>query len=219
MNRKLKLLLVDDDPDFIQYVKPMIQMVPDLQLKKAFTNPRDALVYLHKKRIDILLLDIDMPLLNGFDLMKQIQHLIKPGDPSVRPLFVVLCSGYETNPEDCFKHQAAYYIQKSLTLEKLIEVKNVIRQKIMERSVVRNDCTSKESRQAEDDGETPQTYSEEEVITFQEAEDILGVKRWKIYQMRKKGELTDLENDGQKRLLRSEVLAKRDSYSVRKGKV
>ncbi|MBD1422791.1 response regulator [Sphingobacterium chuzhouense] len=207
MNKKLKLVLVDDEPEFIDYVREIIKLIPDLRLKKATTNPIEALTYLLKKRVDILLLDIDMPLLNGFQLMNQIQHLINPCDPSVPPLFVVLCSGYTNNPEDCFKSQAADYIQKPLTLEKLIETKIAIQQKISKLSVKESHRKDKE------------TFSEKDLVTVKEAEDMLQVSRWKITKMRDNGELTTLEKDGQIRLLRTEVEEEKVNYSVRKGKI
>lgn len=214
MNKKLKLMLVDDDPDFIDYARQMIKLVPDLRLKKTATDPTEALRYLLNKRVDMLLLDVDMPQLDGFQLMKQIQHLINPCDPSVPPLFVVLCSGFENNPEDCFKHRATNYIQKPLTIEKLIEAKIVIQRSTARLSVKKNKETLTKVRVGYDEG-----LAEEDLITIKEAEGILGVKRGKIKKMRDEGKLTDFGKDGRIRLSRKEVEEARVWYSIPKGKI
>ncbi|GGH06710.1 helix-turn-helix domain-containing protein [Sphingobacterium alkalisoli] len=63
------------------------------------------------------------------------------------------------------------------------------------------------------------SYDEEELLTIKEAMGILGVSRWKIFDMRKKGQFTKIERDGRKRLIKTEVDAARVWYSAPKGKV
>lgn len=219
MNKKLKLVILDDDQAFIDYITPIVSLVPALRLKKATTDPKEALVYLLKKRADILLLDVDMPLLDGFEVMKQLEHLIKPGDLSTPRLFVVLCSGFEVNPQECFDNSAAYYLQKPLTVEKLIKANNAIQEGIVWRSARKREGKRKKRPAAEEKTMPGEAFLERDLVTIKEAEGILGVSRWKITDLRDKGELTTLEKDGRVRLIRKEVEAVRSDYSVRKGKV
>jgi predicted DNA-binding transcriptional regulator AlpA len=77
----------------------------------------------------------------------------------------------------------------------------------------------REPKVAEEDISTNNIYEEKELVTIKEAMGILGVSRWKIFDMRKKGQFTKVERDGWKRLIKAEVEAARIWYSVPKGKV
>src|SRR5690606_28352215 len=124
---------------------------------------RSALVYLLKEHADILLLDVDMPLLDGFDVMKQVQHLVNPGNLSVPRLFVVLCSGFEVNPQDCFDHRAVYYIQKPLTAEKLIKAYIAIQEEIARLSIRKRDGKRKKRASTEGKADQDKAFSEQDL--------------------------------------------------------
>lgn len=63
------------------------------------------------------------------------------------------------------------------------------------------------------------SYEEEELMTVKEAMAELRVSRWKINDMREKGELRAVVRAGRVRLIKSEVEDARRWYSQMKGKV
>ncbi|MCP4544584.1 MAG: response regulator [Chloroflexi bacterium] len=71
------ILVVDDDPDFIESVKILLE-------NKGYTvfvagNGQDAIERIYSQRIDILILDLRMPILNGLETyleLKQNHHVI-----------------------------------------------------------------------------------------------------------------------------------------------
>lgn len=120
-NRTIKLLLVDDDKEFIQFAKQLIGLIPDIKVEAVAASATKGVKLLLEKHFDMVLLDIDMPLLDGFQVMKQIQHLVEPPDPAVRPLFVVLCSGYNPRPRQCFEHGVSHFLEKPLSYDDLVD--------------------------------------------------------------------------------------------------
>lgn len=63
------------------------------------------------------------------------------------------------------------------------------------------------------------SYAPEELMTVDQACRALKISRWKLTDMRDKGELTSIRNGRSVRLIREEVEAAKLWYSVPKGKI
>ena len=73
-NNKKSILLVDDEADVIEILKVGLE---DNGFKvDAFTDPELALSSFKAGTYDLLLLDVRMPKMNGFELYEQIKKLI-----------------------------------------------------------------------------------------------------------------------------------------------
>lgn len=64
-----------------------------------------------------------------------------------------------------------------------------------------------------------QSYTESELMTVDEACRELLISRWKLTDMRNKGQLTTIERGRSVRLIRAEVEAAKLWYSIPKGKI
>src|SRR5690606_19279026 len=129
-NRTIKLLLLDVDKEFIKFAKQLVGLLPDVKVTAVATNPTKGVKIVLEKHVDIVLLDIDMPVLDGFQVMKQIRHLVEPADPTVRPLFVIMCSGYQARPQECFENHVAYFLEKPLDYDGLLKAITTFKRKM-----------------------------------------------------------------------------------------
>ena len=105
-NRK-SVLIVDDDPDIVDIIAICLKdnnIIPE----KAY-NGLDALEKIKTKAIDLILLDINMPGMNGFEVIKQLKSDKKTCDIPV----VVLTGTYIA--EDDKKHGLTLGVAKYLT--------------------------------------------------------------------------------------------------------
>jgi CheY-like chemotaxis protein len=121
--KKKRILLVDDEPD--------ICMVYQIALEDAgyecisYTDPVIALQEFRIDYYDLILLDIKMPILNGFELCKKIIQL----DTTVHIIFIT--AGGETYYEE-FRRQhypdlgKINYIQKPIGNEELVRIVDTI---------------------------------------------------------------------------------------------
>ena len=69
-----KCIIVDDDPMSAGVIAHYCQKTPELQLNSQFADPRKALEYLSSTPTDLIFLDVEMPGLNGFELLDQLDY-------------------------------------------------------------------------------------------------------------------------------------------------
>ena len=66
----IQCIVVDDEPLAIKVLEKHINQVPELELVATFDNPINAGTFLQSATVDLLFLDIQMPLVTGIDFIK-----------------------------------------------------------------------------------------------------------------------------------------------------
>jgi DNA-binding response OmpR family regulator len=120
--RKKRILVVDDEPD--------ICMVYQIVLEDAgfecisYIDPVKALKEFRPVYYDLILLDIKMPVLNGFELCKKIIEL----DKTVHIIFITASEEYyeQFRNQHFPKLGKINYIQKPIGNEELVRLVNMI---------------------------------------------------------------------------------------------
>ena len=67
---EINCIIIDDEPLAIKIIEQYISSVNDLILKGTFENPIEAQDLLKTNDVDLVFLDIQMPLITGIDFMK-----------------------------------------------------------------------------------------------------------------------------------------------------
>lgn len=75
MSDKLRCIVIDDEPIGRELIVNFVESIPFLELLISFEDPIEALTYLQSNKVDLVFSDIEMPKINGIDL---IQTLTKP---------------------------------------------------------------------------------------------------------------------------------------------
>ena len=108
------LLVVDDDRDCLQAIEMMLET---MGLRCQCSNsPREALAIAEKQRFDLVLLDIMMPEMNGYELLSKLRKL--PHANQV-PAIMVTAKDEESGINEVYEHGADYYITKPFTAKQL----------------------------------------------------------------------------------------------------
>lgn len=66
----LRVLICDDEPLALQRLASMLQRLPGVDIAATAQSGEEALKHLRATRIDLALLDIDMPGIDGFDVVE-----------------------------------------------------------------------------------------------------------------------------------------------------
>ena len=70
MSYKIKTLIVDDEPLAIVALRSILEEVHDIQIIGESANGFEALKLIQEQEVDLVFLDIQMPKLDGFDVIE-----------------------------------------------------------------------------------------------------------------------------------------------------
>lgn len=71
-NRKIKVIIVDDEPPSRRNLRALLKHEPDIELVKECGDGRDAVSQIRVLQPDLVFLDVQMPELNGFEVLEQL---------------------------------------------------------------------------------------------------------------------------------------------------
>lgn len=81
---KIKLLIVDDHTMFLQGIISLLEQEPNINIVDKAVNGIEALEIIKKSAIDLIILDISMPEMDGIELSK----ILKKQHPQIKILIV-----------------------------------------------------------------------------------------------------------------------------------
>lgn len=108
----MKAICVDDEPLAVEYTVNQCAQLPQISEAKGFTSSGEALAYLRGHPVDIALLDINMPEIDGITLASQIKQI----SPETSILFL---TAYKEYAFDAYAVHPIGYLLKPVSLEKL----------------------------------------------------------------------------------------------------
>jgi DNA-binding LytR/AlgR family response regulator len=111
MNDFLRIFAVDDEPLALRRIELLLGRIPKVELVGKADNGPDALLQIDELRPDILLLDIRMAGVTGFDLVERL------GGPHV-PL-VIFVTAFDQFATKAFEVGAVDYVLKPVELDRL----------------------------------------------------------------------------------------------------
>jgi len=76
MAQKIRVAIVEDVKDVAENLKVIINDEPDFQCQQIYHNAEEAMTFLPKAPVDIVLTDIGLPNASGIDLIEKIQDQI-----------------------------------------------------------------------------------------------------------------------------------------------
>lgn len=144
---KIKVAIIDDSLFSITAIQKLLEKYQNIiEISFTSTDANDALIKLSKYEIEILFLDIEMPLLNGFEILENIgQYTFQ----------VVFTTAHESYALKAFKIHAFDYLIKPIERIELEDVINrfALRREKSENSLKKNiNNESNESKVVEANG-------------------------------------------------------------------
>lgn len=120
MDYKLKCIVIDDEPIGKELIVNFVETVPFLELKNSFEDPLDALTYLQSNAVDIIFSDIQMPKINGIDLIRSIN----------KPPSIIFITAHRDFALEGFENGAVDYLMKPVAYDRFIKAVNRAKERI-----------------------------------------------------------------------------------------
>ena len=110
MSTAVRCLVLDDEPLAADVIKNYLQRLPDTVVFSS-QNVVDAFQVIQKEKIDLLFLDIEMPVMSGLDFLHTLQT----------PPAVIITTAYRDYAVESFEDDALDYLVKPISFPRFMK--------------------------------------------------------------------------------------------------
>lgn len=108
----MKTVLIDDEPDSVRLLAHQLSKhCPQVSIAATCTSPEDGLAALRTEQPNLVFLDIEMPRMNGFTLLEQLEEM---------PFHLVFTTAYDRYAVKAFRFNALDYLLKPIDEKELM---------------------------------------------------------------------------------------------------
>ena len=101
----MRAIIVDDEPLMVRKFVRLSAGIPDLNIVGQFGSAQDALEFARGNEFEVAFLDIEMPIMGGFELAEELRRIRED-------MIIVFVTAYENYIWDSNKIGADYYLIK-----------------------------------------------------------------------------------------------------------
>lgn len=110
----IKYLIIDDEYIAHDIIKGYCDLLPKMQLMKNCYDALEAFEYLNKNEVDLIFLDLNMPILKGFEFLKTLNN----------PPRVIVTTAYKEYALEGYEHNISDYLLKPFGFERFLKAIN-----------------------------------------------------------------------------------------------
>lgn len=119
MNKMINAILIDDERDALEVLEWLLTTYcREVKIIALCTSAEEGLVAIRNNSPDIVFLDIEMPRMNGFDLLEKLGKV---------SFDIVFCTAYDQFAVKAFKYSALHYLLKPIDPDDLISAVNRVK--------------------------------------------------------------------------------------------
>lgn len=104
----LTAIALDDEPIALEVIRSFGEKMPGLDVRHLFTNPVEAMEYVHKNPIDVIFLDIHMPDISGIQWAKKLPY----------PVMIIFTTAYSEHAVESFELEAVDFLLKPFSFDR-----------------------------------------------------------------------------------------------------
>ncbi len=114
----IKAILIDDEQDALESLTWIIKKFSEhIEVVDTFTNPEEAISAINYLKPDCVFLDIEMPEMDGFQLLSQLNY---------KDFDLVITTAYDNYAIQAFKESAIDYLLKPIDFDDIAKVSKKI---------------------------------------------------------------------------------------------
>lgn len=128
MIRKINCVIIDDEPPASDILKYYIEKTPNFEVTEIYYDPIKALEGLRSKKVDVIFCDVEMPDINGLQLLESLSL------DRNRDTLVVIISAHTKYAIDGFNINAIDYLLKPVSFARFLKSTQKILDHITDKS-------------------------------------------------------------------------------------
>lgn len=117
----MKCIIIDDEPLAVDVIESYCKAIGGVEVIKTFTNALEALEFINNQSIQLVFSDIEMPNINGIDLVKSLEGKV--------PYFI-FTTAYPQYALEGFDLNAVDYLVKPIPFPRFIKAVNRVKEMI-----------------------------------------------------------------------------------------
>lgn len=111
---KIKCLIIDDEPLAAALIEAHVNQVPNLEVVAICMNALEGFEILKKQSVDLIFLDIQMPLLTGIEFLKSLSN----------PPKVIFTTAYREYAIESYELEVVDYLLKPISFDRFFKAIN-----------------------------------------------------------------------------------------------
>lgn len=118
---KFTCIVTDDEPLGREIIETFVKEIPFLRLVGSFGDPVEALLYLQNNAVDIMFSDIQMPKINGMELVSAL----------VNPPVIIFITAHRDFALDSFDAGVTDYLVKPVRFDRFLKAVNRAKESVL----------------------------------------------------------------------------------------
>ena len=131
---KVRCIIIDDEPLAIKLIEAHISKIPNLEIIATCNNALDGFEALKSKDIDLIFLDIQMPMLTGIEFLKSLSN----------PPKVIFTTAYRDYAIESYELEVVDYLLKPISFDRFFKAINKYFKTVENKYPVKTDTSEKE---------------------------------------------------------------------------
>lgn len=121
---KINCLIIDDEPLAINVIKNYLEPLENFEVINTFSNPIEGLNFVKNNKVDVIFLDINMPVLDGINFIKSLED----------PPLLIITSAYSQFAIETYELDVLDFLVKPIEFPRLMKALNKISKRLENKS-------------------------------------------------------------------------------------
>ncbi|MEP3836164.1 MAG: LytTR family DNA-binding domain-containing protein [Algibacter sp.] len=162
---KIKCLIIDDEPLAINVIKNYLKQIDDFEISETFNNAIDGLNFLKSNTVDVIFLDINMPVLDGINFIKSLEN----------PPLLIITSAYDEFALETYELDVLDYLIKPIEFPRFMKALNKVNRRLDKNKVFQESSQDRPYLFVKIDKKKMKKIFLDEILTVESLKDYLKI--------------------------------------------
>jgi DNA-binding LytR/AlgR family response regulator len=162
---KIRSLIIDDEPLAIKIIENYLEKFEDIEITETFNNALDALNFLKDEKVDLIFLDINMPLLDGLSFIQVLED--KPA--------IIITSAHKEFAVETYELEVLDYLVKPISFPRFVKSINRVKKTLDSKKYLGHDVHDRPHIFVKVDKKRLQKIFLDEILVVESLKDYLKI--------------------------------------------